>query len=300
MDLTGRIPPLRHVRYFLEYLVLRTLFALFGLLSLDNASAVGGYLGARIGPKLPISRRAVSNLKAAFPDWENVEVSETVRSMWDHLGRMAGEYPHLRSFNFCDDDDRIEIIGSEYIDQLRDDGMSGIFFSAHLGNWELLPVAASKRGLPLVHVYRAANNPYVENLIKNLRSPIGSRHYPKSRRGAKMLLETVDKGGHLGLLVDQKYNEGIPIPFFGRDAMTVTTPADLALRFNIPLVPVRIERTTGACFRLTISPPLSLPKDCDNKANSRAIMTEINSLFESWIRERPEQWYWLHRRWPNN
>ena len=166
MDLTGRIPPLRHVRYFLEYLVLRTLFALFGLLSLDNASAVGGYLGARIGPKLPISRRAVSNLQAAFPDWENVEVSETVRSMWVHLGRMAGEYPHLRIFKFCDDDDRIEIIGSEYIDQLRDDGISGIFFSAHLGNWELLPVAASKRGLPLVHVYRAANNPYVENLIE--------------------------------------------------------------------------------------------------------------------------------------
>ena len=294
-----RIPLIRRLRYVLEFLILRILFALFGVLSLDRASAVGGFLGAKIGPHLPITRHAFLNLRMVFPRWSDAEVLATVRRMWDHLGRMIAEYPHLKEFDFYGRDGRIEVIGIEYVDRLRDDGIAGVFISGHIGNWELLSIAAIQRGLPLVHVYRAANNPYVEKLIQRYRDPAGASHYPKGLRAARVLLEAVKQGDHLGILVDQKYNEGIPIPFFGHDAMTTSVPAEFAIRYKIPLVPARVERVGGARFRLTVSPPLTLPDSGDLELDASAIMAEVNSLFESWIRDKPEQWLWLHRRWPD-
>ena len=151
----------------------------------------------------------------------------------------------------------------------------------------------------MVHIYRAANNPWVDRLIEKCRGPIGGRHYPKSARGTRNLLVALKDGEHLAMLVDQKYNEGIPVPFFGRDAMTAPTTAEFALRYRIPIVPARVERLKGARFRLTLYPPLDLPDSGDRKADVHAVMTEINGLFEAWIRDRPEQWLWLHRRWPN-
>ena len=127
----------------------------------------------------------------------------------------------------------------------------------------------------------------------------GGSYYPKSRTGARALLEAIKHGGHLGILVDQKYNEGIPVPFFGHDAMTTTAPASFAIRYRIPLVPARVERLVGANFRVTVFPALKVPDSGDLISDTRTVMTEVNSLFERWIREKPEQWLWLHRRWPN-
>ena len=293
------IPLLQRFRYVVEFLVLWALFSLFGVLSLDKASALGGFLGAKIGPHLSITRRALINLKIAFPDWSDSEVMAIVRGMWDHLGRVVAEYPHLGEFDFYSGDGRMQLIGAEYLDELRDDQIAGIFIAGHIGNWELGSLAATQRDLPLVNIYRAANNPYVEKLIQRARDPIGVRHHPKSLRGARALLKAVNRGDHVGIMVDQKYNEGISVPFFGTNAMTTTAPADIAIRYKIPLVPVRVERVSGANFRMTVFPPLDIPDTGNFAVDTRAIMTEVNSLLESWIRERPEQWLWLHRRWPD-
>ena len=294
-----QIPLVRKIRHGLEYLFLSALFVLFGALSLDRASALGGFLGATFGPLFPITRRAFVNLTMAFPGWSDAEIRATVRRMWEHLGRIVAEYPRLRDFDCDGPDQRIEVLGIEYLDQLRDDGIAGIFISCHTGNWELHSRVAASRGLPLVNVYRAANNPYVEKLIQRFRDSLGATHYPKGVRAARALLEAIKRGDHLGILADQKYNEGIPIKFFGRDAMTTSVPAELAIRFNIPLVPARVERLRGAHFRLTIFPPLTLPDSGDRESDVKVLTGKVSSLFEAWIRERPEQWLWLHRRWPS-
>ena len=117
--------------------------------------------------------------------------------------------------------------------------------------------------------------------------------------GAKKLIEALSRGEHLGMLVDQKLNEGIAVPFFGRDAMTAPALAQLALRFGCPVVPARVERLDGAHFRLTVYPPLTLATSGDRQADIAAAMGQINALIEEWIRARPEQWLWLHRRWPD-
>jgi len=290
----------RRARYLLEYTLMRVAFALFRTLPLDSASALGGWIGRRLGPRLKITNRARENLSRALPELTATERAKLIDGMWDHLGRVFAEYPHLGDFQLYDGNDRVEVVGVENVDQLRDDGIGGVFVAGHIGNWEIAPLSVTQRGLTLVNIYRAPNNPWIDRLIKQCREPIGGRHYPKSGHGARNMLAAVKAGEHLGLLVDQKYNEGIPVPFFGRDAMTAPSPAEFALRFRIPVVMARVERLKGARFRLTLYPPLDLPETGDRDADVRAIMVQINNTFEEWIRARPEQWLWLHRRWPKD
>ena len=289
----------RRARHGLEYVLARVLFALFGALPLDRASALGGWIGRNVGPRLAITARARANLRHAFPDLDAAGIERVTRGMWDSLGRVVAEYSHLGDFHIYEDD-RVEVIGVDHAERLRDDGIGGIFFAAHLANWELPSLAASQRGLPLVQIYRAANNPHVDRLIVRAREAVGGAHHPKSPAGARELLKALRRGEHLALLVDQKFNEGIAVPFFGRDAMTAPAPAELALRFQVPLVPVRAERLDGARFRVTVYPPMTLRDTGDRAADVLDAMTRINALFEDWIRERPEQWLWLHRRWPKD
>jgi len=151
-------------------------YGLFRALPLDAASALGGRLLRLIGPRLPVARRAERNLRRAMPELDDARVAEILAGMWDNLGRVLGEYPHLDSFDLYGDDPRVEVVGVENVDRARDDGVGGIFFSGHLGNWELASLSCTQRGIPLVHIYRSANNPLVERLIRRARLPIGGAH----------------------------------------------------------------------------------------------------------------------------
>ena len=166
----------RRLRYRLEAALARAGFALFRSLGLDRASGLGGFFARSIGPWLPISRRAEARLRRAMPEIDAPSARRIITAMWDNLGRVAAEYPHIGGFRLYDRISRTEVIGTEYIDQLREDGIGGIFFSGHYGNWEILSLAAGQRGLPLTLVYRAANNPAVEAMIQEAREPVPGRH----------------------------------------------------------------------------------------------------------------------------
>lgn len=285
------------LRHWIEYAVVRSLYGLFACLSIDRASALGGWIGRTIGPRLRLSQRARDNLRTVFPEKSPEEIEHILRGMWDNLGRVFAEYPHLGRIKMYDGD-RVTVEGAHHVDQLREDGQGGIFFAGHIGNWELASLGATQRGVPLVHVYRAPNNPLVAKLLEKARAPIGGAHHAKSPAGARALMKALRGGEHLGMLIDQKYNEGIAVPFFGRDAMTAPAIADFYFRFNVPVVPARVERLNGARFRLTVYPPIEFESTGDRDADRLAAMTRVNALFEDWIRDRPEQWLWLHRRWP--
>lgn len=290
-------PPPITLRERIAYLGARIGFALFGALPIDLASAIGGWLARRIGPQLPVHQVAARNLRRALSDLDEAAVRRVLAGMWDNLGRTVAEYPHLAAFRFEPGNGRVEIVGGDHFDALRDDGIAGFFFSAHFGNWEILPLAASQRGCPLLLVYRAANNPLVERLVQRARTGTGGRHVPKGIKAARELLSALKAGAHIAMLVDQKANDGIPVPFFGREAMTAPALAELALRFRCPVAPVRVDRIAGARFRITVLPPLRFEDTGDRIADVRRAMTQVNALIEGWIRERPEQWFWLHRRW---
>ena len=273
-------------------------YTVFRILPIDMASALGGWLSRSIGPHLGITERAVKNLRTAFPEKSEADIAVIVRGMWDNLGRVAAEYPHLGKIVVGGDDGRVELIGGEYVDLLREDNRAGIFFSAHLGNWEIVSLGATQRGVPLDRVYREANNRLVEWLYRNGRAAVEGALIPKGAGGARALLKSLKSGRHLAMLVDQKMNDGIPVPFFGRDVMTAPALAELALRYDCPVVPARITRLKGARFRLMALAPLELIRTGDHKADVAANMAQVNALIEQWVRDTPEQWLWLHNRWP--
>jgi KDO2-lipid IV(A) lauroyltransferase len=288
-------PPIR--RYLLDPLEAALLIAVFGLLRLlpiDWASGVGGSIAARIGPMLKVSNVARRNLALAFPELGRAEIEALVRGVWNNLGRVAGEYPHLAAIARR----RVELVGLESALAVRDDGKPGILFAGHLANWELLPMVASGLGIPLTLVYRAANNPLVDRVIARLRRAGNAVFLPKGPSGARGTLAAMRDGAHLAMLVDQKMNDGIAVPFFGITAMTAPALAQLAYRFDCPVLPARMERLGGAHFRLTVLPPLAIPHTGNRPADILAAMTAVNHLLEDWIRANPSQWLWLHKRWP--
>ena len=287
----GMIYPLQAVAIYAAYYICR-------LMPIEWASAFGAFLFRSIGSRMRVDLVARRNLQRAFPEKSKAEIDLIVRAMWDNLGRGAGEYAHLDRIDITKPDSRIEVVGREILEGLRDDGQPGILVGGHLGNWECAALVATQVGLPLAQFYRGADNPWLNRLFHRVRGGLVAEVLFKGREGAHRALAILRGGGHLGVLVDQKLNTGIAVPFFGRPAMTAPMPALLALRLKCPLVPVRFERLAGARHRITIYKPLALPDSGDRDADTFAVMTEINHLLESWIRERPEQWFWVHRRWP--
>jgi KDO2-lipid IV(A) lauroyltransferase len=296
--IVDRRSTLLRVGHAIEGAVLRAVWSLFAALPPERASGFAGALARAIGPRVGVSRIARRNLAAAFPEMTSAEIEATVREVWENLGRVAGEFPHLPQLQVYGDP-RVTVEGVEHIDRLRDDGRPGIFFTAHIGNWELAAIAVTQRGLPLGVVYRAANNPTADALIRRGRANLPGELLPKGREGAKRAIAILQAGGHLGLLPDQKMNDGIAMPFFGRPAMTAPAVAQFALKYDCPLVPIHVVREGGFRFRVVVEPPLDLRTTGDRHADVAAITAEVNRVIESWIRARPGQWLWLHKRWPN-
>jgi Kdo2-lipid IVA lauroyltransferase/acyltransferase len=274
------------------------MFGLFRALPLDAASALGGWLGRSIGRQLSVTRRARRNLRRALPEIGEAEATRIIAGMWDNLGRVIAEYPHLGKFRVYAEDGRIEMRGAEHIRAQSAPGKRAIFFSAHFGNWEVSSLPIIQAGLDAVEMYRAPNNPLVDQLINAARVAAGRELAAKGSGGARSMLAAMKAGRHIALLVDQKMNNGIAVPFFGRDAMTGPALATFALRFDCAVVPICVERAGGARFRITAEPPLEVPRSGDATADTLALMTAVNQVLERWIRERPDLWFWVHRRWP--
>jgi Kdo2-lipid IVA lauroyltransferase/acyltransferase len=282
----------------LEALAAALAFSAFGALPIDRASAIGGALGRLIGPFLGISKRARRNLQRALPELSSRDIDRIVAAMWDNLGRVAAEYPHLREIRVFEPGGRVETHGFEHMDRAVANGRRMIIFSGHIANWEIGMLAAVQYGIRVAQIYRAANNPLVDRMITRFRGDAGEL-IPKGAVAARRAVATLRSGAHLTMLADQKLNDGIPVPFFGRPAMTTSALASLALRFDCDVLPARVERLKGAHFRLTVFPALPLPRTGNPRADVAALMAQVNAILESWIRERPEEWFWVHRRWPD-
>jgi KDO2-lipid IV(A) lauroyltransferase len=286
-------PPLKMLRYFLEGILAWSFYYLFKLLPLDWASWLGGFIAKKVGLRLKLTETARSNLRHAFPEKSQEEIEAILPAMWENLGRVAGEFahlPHLVGEHYAR---RVDIEGTEHVKRIKQSKHGAIFFSAHLGNWEMCPKASYELGMPVTLVYRAANNPFVDSLIKLGRAHSQGGLFPKGKKSARELISVLKEGKSVGMLTDQKMNDGVPVPFFNRDAMTAPAMAELALRYNCLLIPVQVIRTHGAHFKVVVHPQIDI-----NEKQPIEILTEMNVLFEGWIRERPEQWLWMHHRWP--
>ncbi|WP_459673435.1 lysophospholipid acyltransferase family protein [Acidisoma sp. 7E03] len=270
--------------------------AILRALGPERASRLAGAVAAAIGPRLSPSRTADRNLALAFPDLDAPARRRIISAVWRNLGSNVGELPHLAALKRTVSGPGWELVGEEHLPKGQ-----AIFFSAHCGNWEMILPVASQLGLAVSGAYRRASNPAVEDVIQALRCAAHGSHvtmFPKGAAGARAAIAHLSRGGSLGLLVDQKMNDGIPVPFFGRPAMTATAPAQFALRFNLPLIPIRIERLGPARLRVICEAALEVPLSGNRTADIQALTAALTARVEDWVRADPGAWLWLHRRWP--
>jgi len=284
---------MKKIRHILEAALAQFAFFIFGILPFNIASALGGAITRLLGPILPVTKIAQQNIKNAMPELDDNEIKEIIKNMWDNLGRTVAEFPHVYKLSNEDFIKRVTVIGKENADAANKQNKGFIFFSGHFANWEVAPKTAHEIGYTSSLVYRKSNNPYVDSLINKTRKPGTKGLFPKGRSGVRDILAHLKNGGYLGMLVDQKMNDGIPVKFFGRNAMTAPAIAEFGIKLGLPLIPARVERVEKTKFIVTMFPPLIT----EGKTTSE-IMLQANLLFEKWIRQRPEQWLWLHKRWP--
>lgn len=280
--------------------------ALFGLsrMTPERASDLGGAVARVIGPVLPVSRVARANLAACLPELDAAARARVVRGVWENLGRTVAEFPHLSKLRIgAVEGPSVVVEGAEVLEALARAGGPAIFYSAHFGNWELLPLVAARFGCEFAGMYRAAANVEVDGMIAALRARAVGREvqlFPKGAKGARAALGQLARGGRLAMLVDQKLNDGIEARFFGLPAMTAQAVAVFALRYRCPVVGAYAVRTGPMRFKLVVEQPLELPEGGAREAQIAAVTQMVNDRMESWIRARPEAWLWLHRRWPKD
>ena len=276
-----------------------SLMGVFRLLGLKRSSALAGGLARAIGPNLPLTKRARNNLTLCFPDMTSEEMVPIIADMWENLGRNFAEYAHFNKFDAYSGQGYITVEGGEIIDRLQADGNGMMFFSGHFANWELFPLVLKGRNIPLAGIYRAPNNPYTDKWILDQRQgQFGATLFPKGTKGAKQMIHYLKDKHAMGMLVDQKLNDGVAVPFFGHDAMTAPAAAQMSLKFGCPLVPYSTERIHDHHFKIVVHEPLDYTPTGKRSDDAMALMIMMNQFLESQIRARPSQWLWLHNRWP--
>lgn len=283
--------------------LVRGAFALVRALGPDTASNLGGAGARLLGPLTSAHRIARENIDAAFPEKTAAERAAILRESWDNLGRTASEYVHLGALFDFDVDrpeaGRVEVPPDtiERFLRLREDGKPAIFFAAHLANWELPAVAAKSYGLPAAALYRTPNNRAIARDILAMRGPVMGELIPAGASAPIRMMEALDAGLHLGMLVDQRFGRGPRIRFLGRTASANPLLARLARRFDCPVHGARAIRLPGNRFRLELTEAVELARDAKGVVDIEAATQQVNDIVAGWVREHPGQWLWQHRRW---
>jgi len=288
------------IRYILETLLVTLAYRIAGALSIARASALGGKLLEKIGPHLRRTDIARNNIIKAMPELNNNQIDEIIKGMWNNLGRTLAEFPHMGKLDADTFTQLVEFNGLEHIVSANSLNKGCIYFTGHLANWEIAAKAFSLHGYPFTVVIREANNVGLVKIIKKLRASYQAGSIAKSQSGARQLVLALKNRERIGIFIDQKFNNGIKAQFFGRDAMTAPSVASLALKYGYPVIPVRVIRQDNVKFKVLVYPPLELSRSGNNNQDILDTMNKINLILEGWIREHPEQWFWIHNRWINS
>jgi KDO2-lipid IV(A) lauroyltransferase len=262
-------------------------------------SALGGRVFRRLGPLTRSHRIARRNIALAFPDMARPEVERLLDAQWDNLGRTFFEFP--LSDRLTPAHGRVEVEGLERLQALAGAGEGAVLVSGHFANWEVMAAVIVASGLDCRVTYRAANNPHIDRRIIEGRARYGVKLFaPKGGDGSRDLLKTLRAGQSVAFLNDQKFNGGPAAPFFGRTVHTAGAPSRLGVRFGGKLHPMSVQRLPRARFRVVIHEPIRLQDTGDRERDVEAGVRQVNAFVEARVRERPAEWFWVHKRWPDS
>jgi len=256
-----------------------------------------------VGPYLPEHKIGRANLKAAFPEKSDTEIEAILLGVWENLGRVGAEVAHLDHVWDLDpahpECSRIELAPgtAEIFGKLHDDGKGALIFASHLANWELPALAAPTYGLESAVLFRRPNIAAADRAIQKIRAVNMGTMVATTPDAPLRLARALEDGVHVGMLVDQHFGRGVDVTFFGRKAKANPLLARLARQIEVPIHGVRIIRLPGYRFRAELSEEIAPVRDAAGKIDIAATMQAVTSVIEGWVREHPEQWLWLHRRW---
>jgi KDO2-lipid IV(A) lauroyltransferase len=194
----------------------------------------------------------------------------------------------------------VEVVHPERLDAVETSNQGAVFISGHFANWEVMAAVICRRPVDCLVTYRALNNPHIDRRINKVRHEYGIGVLTPKGLGTRELMRALSAGRSVALMNDQKFNKGLAAPFFGHDAMTAPGPARLALKYDVPIIPVSTLRTGPARFRVTIHEPIRPEPGLEGDEAVKDCVFKITEFIEAEVRANPEQWFWQHRRWPKS
>jgi Kdo2-lipid IVA lauroyltransferase/acyltransferase len=281
----------------LEALAFDMAAGLLRLAPVDAASAFGGALLRRLGPLTSADRTIRRNLELAFPEMSEAERDRVRIASWENFGRFAAEFTMLDRLTPASG--RVEVVGIERLKAIAEGGAPTLMISGHFSNFEIMASAIVSAGVRCQVSYRPANNPYFNDRIVSARASYGVTSLaPKGAGGAREIMRALSRGESVAMLIDQKFNAGVASPLFGHMAHTSPGPVRLARRYGGQVTPLAVRRLKGARFRVTVYEPIVMVDTGNDEADTEAGVRQLNAFIEDRIRERPEEYFWAHRRWP--
>lgn len=280
------------------------LLRLLRLMPYDMTANAAGRFMRTIGPLLPEHKIGRAQLVAAFPDRPAKDIDQILRGVWDNLGRVGADFAHLdRLWDYdAEHPDRPSRIEFDPASQARfgalaEDGKPALIFAAHLANWELPAICAATYHLDSAVLYRRPNIAALNAWVEDTRAAHMGDIIPTGLDAPVKLAQALERGAHVGMLVDQYFSRGVDVTFFGRKTTANPLIARLARHFDCPIHGTRIVRLPGNRFRAELSEAITPARDAGGAIDIAGTMQVITNVVEGWIREHPEQWLWLHRRW---
>ena len=285
---------MKSLKYFIQFLIVFTLFIAFKILGLKFSSYISGKIISFIGPFFRSKNLIKSNILKALPNLNKNEIKAISKMMWNNYGRILAEYMFIKKFRMSTVKNNIEIIGQKKLDIIKENNEPVIFISGHFNNFELMAMHLEKSGINLAAIYRPLNNKFLNFIMEKIRKKyICKNQIKKGISGTKQLLSFFKKKTSIALMIDQRVSQGVRSNFFRHEAFTTTIPAQFVKKFKCKIVPIYIERTQGVNFKLTIHDPL----EYSNTETVESITLSLNALLEKMILKNPDQWIWSHNRW---
>ena len=285
---------MKYIKYFIQFILTIVCFVIFKIIGVNLSSKLSGKIFQIIGPFFRPRKIINSNIIRAFPNIDKNNLQKITKSMWNNYGKVFAEFMFIKDFRSGELSKNIEIKGQNILDDIKFSNKQVIFISGHFSNFELMAMSIEKSGINISAIYRPLNNFFLNGMMEKAREKyICKYQIKKGLGGLKKLIVLKKKKLSTALMIDQRVSEGIFSNFFNKKALTTTIPAQLVRKFNIPIIPVNIERIGDLNFIITIGEPINFSKN----ENIQNITDKLNKIIEEMILKNPEAWIWSHNRW---
>ena len=285
---------MKNLKYLIQFILVIIFFVIFKFLGPNLSSKFSGKIFEIIGPLFRSKKIIYKNIRRAMPEINSEKLNRITKLMWNNYGKIFAEYMFIKNFRKGNLSSKIIIDGQEILEEIKKNKKQVVFISGHLSNFELMALHLEKSGISLAAIYRPLNNLYLNPLMEKIRKKYICKHQiKKGIGGMKKLIHLKKKNYSTALMIDQRVSEGILSKFFNHEALTTTVPAQLVKKFNIPVVPVYIDRIKGLNFKITIKKPIFF----SNLKSVKDITDELNLELEKMVIKKPENWIWSHNRW---